>query len=138
MTGVDHDGSPEATSEIAVVSLKDRRHPQCDPTRTRSSLGTVTHYAVSRDRGGSGVTSPGRAASRAAGVGAGIVATGAAALSFRGTADYAENNHAVDPSWGWIVPLVVEAGVLTAAAIAWVRSGDGRRRASKQPSWRHC
>jgi len=53
------------------------------------------------------------------------VATGAAALSFRGTADYAETSHAVDPGWGWIVPLVVEAGVLTAAAIAWVRSGDG-------------
>jgi len=64
-------------------------------------------------------------ASRAARVGAGIVATGAAALSFRGTADYAEKSHAVDPGWGWIVPLVVEAGVLTAAAIAWVRSGDG-------------
>lgn len=71
------------------------------------------------------MTSPGRAASRAARVGAGIVATGAAALSFRGTADYAEKSHAVDPGWGWIVPLVVEAGVLTAAAIAWVRSGDG-------------
>jgi len=71
------------------------------------------------------VTWPGRAASRAARVGAGIVATGAAALSFRGTADYAETSHAVDPGWGWIVPLVVEAGVLTAAAIAWVRSGDG-------------
>ena len=53
------------------------------------------------------------------------MATGAAALSFRGTADYAEKSHAVDPGWGWIVPLVVEAGVLTAAAIAWVRSGDG-------------
>lgn len=53
------------------------------------------------------------------------MATGAAALSFRGTADYAETSHAVDPGWGWIVPLVVEAGVLTAAAIAWVRSGDG-------------
>jgi len=64
-------------------------------------------------------------ASRAARVGAGIVATGAAALSFRGTADYAEKSQAVDPGWGWIVPLVVEAGVLTAAAIAWVRSGDG-------------
>lgn len=71
------------------------------------------------------MTSPGRAASRAARAGAGIVATGAAALSFRGTADYAEKSHAVDPGWGWIVPLVVEAGVLTAAAIAWVRSGDG-------------
>jgi len=53
------------------------------------------------------------------------VATGAAPLSFRGTADYAEKSHAVDPGWGWIVPLVVEAGVLTAAAIAWIRSGDG-------------
>lgn len=71
------------------------------------------------------MTSQGRTASRAARVGAGIVATGAAALSFRGTADYAEKSHAVDPGWGWIVPLVVEAGVLTAAAIAWVRSGDG-------------
>ncbi|MET3804003.1 hypothetical protein ABIB25_000989 [Nakamurella sp. UYEF19] len=27
--------------------------------------------------------------------------------------------------WGWIVPLVVEAGVLTSAALAWVRSGEG-------------
>lgn len=71
------------------------------------------------------MTSSGRAASRAARVGAGVVAVGAAALSFRGTADFAEQSHAVDPGWGWVVPLVVEAGVLTAAAIAWVRSGDG-------------
>lgn len=71
------------------------------------------------------MTSQRPTASRAARIGAGVVATGAAALSFRGTADYAEKSHAVDPGWGWIVPLVVEAGVLTAAAIAWVRSGDG-------------
>ncbi|MET3808699.1 hypothetical protein ABIB25_005729 [Nakamurella sp. UYEF19] len=71
------------------------------------------------------MTSQRRTASRAARMGAGVVASGAAALSFRGTADYAEKSHAVDPGWGWIVPLVVEAGVLTAAAIAWVRSGDG-------------
>lgn len=125
MTGADHDGNAEATSDIPVVPVAGRRHAQCDPTRTRSSLGTVTRQAVSRDRGVSRVTSPGRVASRAARVGAGIVASGAAALSFRGTADYAEKSHAVDPGWGWIVPLVVEAGVLTAAAIAWVRSGDG-------------
>jgi hypothetical protein len=125
MTGADHDGNAKATSEVAVVPIGGRHRVQCGPTGIRWSSRSVSRRARSRHSGVSRVTSQGRVASRAARVGAGIVASGAAALSFRGTADYAEKSHAVDPGWGWIVPLVVEAGVLTAAAIAWVRSGDG-------------
>lgn len=66
-------------------------------------------------------------ASPAARAGAGVVAAGAAALSFRATSQVAETSGAVSAGWGWIVPLVVEAGVLTAAALAWVRSGEGLR-----------
>lgn len=64
-------------------------------------------------------------ASRAARAAAVVVALGAAALAFRATASVAETTGAVSPGWGWIVPLVIEAGVLTAAALAWVRSGEG-------------
>lgn len=64
-------------------------------------------------------------ASRAARGAAAIVAVGAAALSFRATSEVAESSGAVGHGYGWIVPLVVEAGVLTAAALAWVRSGEG-------------
>lgn len=66
-------------------------------------------------------------ASRAARASAAVVASGAAALSFRATSQVAETSGAVSVGWGWIVPLVVEAGVLTAAALAWVRSGEGLR-----------
>ncbi len=66
-------------------------------------------------------------ASRAARASAAVVAGGAAALSFRATSQVAETSGAVSIGWGWIVPLVVEAGVLTAAALAWVRSGEGLR-----------
>lgn len=64
-------------------------------------------------------------ASRAARGAAAVVAVGAAALSFRATSEVAETSGAVGQGYGWIVPLVVEAGVLTAAALAWVRSGEG-------------
>lgn len=64
-------------------------------------------------------------ASRAARGSAVVVAAGAAALSFRATADVAEQSGAVTPGWGWVVPLVVEAGVLTSAALAWIRTGEG-------------
>ena len=64
---------------------------------------------------------------RSARLAAATVATGAAALSFRATSQVAEASGAVGPGYGWIVPLVIEAGVLTAAALAWVRSGDGLR-----------
>lgn len=64
-------------------------------------------------------------ASRAARGAAVMVAVGAAALSFAATSEVAESYGAVKAGFGWIVPLVVEAGVLTAAALAWVRSGEG-------------
>lgn len=119
-----HGGSARTAFDFSVVPIG-RRH---DAPQDGRSIPMCPSRAGGRCwcyRCVSPMTSPGRAASRAARVGAGLVASGAAALSFRGTADFAEKSRAVDPGWGWIVPLVVEAGVLTAAAIAWVRSGDG-------------
>ena len=54
-----------------------------------------------------------------------VVAGGSAILAFRGTAEVAEAPGAVEPGWGWVVPLVVEAGVLAFALLAWVRSSHG-------------
>lgn len=63
--------------------------------------------------------------SRAARTGTGLVAVAAAALSFRATSAVAESSGAVRHGWGWLVPVVVEAGVLVSAALMWVRAGAG-------------
>ncbi len=56
-----------------------------------------------------------------------LVAIGSATLAFRGTTDVAEASGAVPAGFGWIVPLVIEAGVLAAGVSALARAATGEQ-----------
>lgn len=65
--------------------------------------------------------------SRLARVGAAVVGMGAAVLSYRATSAVAAASGAVSPRWAWLVPVIIEAGMVTAGALAWLRVTAGER-----------